>query len=162
MSEGPGPVEVDRGRSPLRWRLGSMMIAVALAAAFCRWPLEALALSAAVGGPVAGGWLRRKRGDDAMFAGSVLGGVGSYIAMFVVVSMAFAVAGARSFNPARLPEILGHIVLAIGFFGVVGMLVGVIVGVVVQAGVAAVRERRRRRQAAPDGGRLANEDRSDP
>lgn len=152
----------DRGGLPFRWRLGTMMVVVALAAVCCRWPQAALGLSAMVGGPVVGGWHRRKRGDEGVIEGSILGGVGSYLAMFVVVLTTLAAAEAPSFVLARLPEILGLIVLGFGFFGVVGMIVGMFVGAVMQVGVAVVRERERRRRAALDWERLVNTDRSDP
>lgn len=150
------------GRSPFRWRLGTMMIIVAAVAVCCRWPMAALALAAMMGGPVVGGWLRRNRGDEGVIEGSVLGGVASYILMFVVAPLILAAANARSFDIARLPQVLTLVVLGVAFFGVVGMVAGMLVGAVLQVGVAVVRERKRRRQAALGWERIAKSDRSEP
>lgn len=101
-----------------------MMIVVAVAAAACRWPLAAILLGAAFGGPVVGAWLCSRDGDDRIVAGAVFGGVSSYAAMATLIFIALKSLTASGWS---IGFVLATATLAL-FYACVGMLVGAIVG----------------------------------
>ncbi|OJW08342.1 MAG: hypothetical protein BGO49_13155 [Planctomycetales bacterium 71-10] len=101
-----------------------MMFATAVAAAACRWPLAAMLLGVAFGGPVVGAWLCSREGGDRIVAGAVFGGVSSYAAMATLFFIALKSLTASGWSVGFA---LATAALAL-FYACVGMLVGAIVG----------------------------------
>ena len=107
-----------------RFTLRSLMLAVAIAAAACRWPLAAVLLGAAFGGPVVGAWLCSREGGDRIVAGAVFGGVSSYAAMATLFCIALK---SQATSGWSFGFVMATAALAL-FYACVGMLVGAIVG----------------------------------
>lgn len=119
-----------------RFRLRGLMGLVAVAAVGLRWPAPAILFLTLLGGPIAGGWLGRKRGDEGVFAGSVIGGVASYAGMGLVAVMIPVALGGRPLSAVALASI-GVVATA----AVTGMLVGAGAGALFQSTFAPPRGR---------------------